>query len=456
VTRAWATSVAILLAAVTFPAGGVYPSVWVPAAIVLLAMALVLRPRIASPSAGHVRALDVLLLLAGLAIIIQFVPLPEALGQLLDPHALSLRASLLLPVNVPVPISILPGDTLAALVIFGAAALLFWICREICEAGGTGRLVRSIAVIGIVAAVAAIMQRGTNKELLYGYWRPLDAGARPYGPFVNRNHFATWAILACPLIFGYLLARAPAARAGRRMSQRFVSAMNQLGTMRIWLAASVAVLTLAVLISASRSGVIGLMAAFAISVFLSRRRDIPATRRWMIFQGLVLAAAVVSFANLNSLANRFDQTLAERSPLRGRTAIWRDAVRLASDFRWTGTGAGTFGAAVVSYQTAEPGYTIGQAHNHYLQLAAEGGFMLSAPAALILVTFLLLFRRRLMEDEGPDYLIRAGAVAGIAGVMIQSFWDTGLRMPANAMLFAVLAAIAIHAPRKPALRGTRS
>ena len=28
--------------------------------------------------------------------------------------------------------------------------------------------------------------------------------------------------------------------------------------------------------------------------------------------------------------------------------------------------------AVAVYQTAEPGYAIGQAHNHYLQLVAEG------------------------------------------------------------------------------------
>jgi O-antigen ligase len=468
VRRAWATSVAVLLAAITFPAGGVYPSVWVPAAIVILAMALVMRPRIASAStfasAEHARALDLLLILAGVAVVIQFVPLPGTVLRRIDPHLLSLRAALLMPETLPLPISILPRDTLAALTIFGAAALLFWICREVCEIGGTGRLVRSIAIIGIIAAIAAIMQRGTNKELLYGYWRPLEAGARPYGPFVNRNHFATWAIMACPLIFGYLLARAPAAREGLKISQRFVSAANHLGTMRIWLAASVSVLTLAVLLSASRSGLIGLMAAFAISIFLSRRRHVPATRRWTIFQGVVLAVVVVSFANFNSVAKRFDETLAERSPVRGRTAIWHDAARLASDFRWTGTGAGTFGAAVVPYQTTEPGYTIGQAHNHYLQLAAEGGFMVSALAALIFVTFLLLFRRRMMEDDGQDYLIRAGAGAGIVGVMIQSLWDSGLRMPANAMLFAVLAAIAVHAPRQAprqsapserAFRGTR-
>jgi hypothetical protein len=44
------------------------------------------------------------------------------------------------------------------------------------------------------------------------------------------------------------------------------------------------------------------------------------------------------------------------------------------------------------------------------------------------------------------FWIRSGAVAGIAGIFVQSFWETGLRMPANALLFAALCAAAIHKP----------
>lgn len=72
--------------------------------------------------------------------------------------------------------------------------------------------------------------------------------------------------------------------------------------------------------------------------------------------------------------------------------------------------------------------------------------MVAVPAAIALVGFAWLCRRRLADDKGPSYLIRAGAVAGIVGVLLQSFWETGLRMPANAVLFAMLAAIAVHAP----------
>jgi hypothetical protein len=41
--------------------------------------------------------------------------------------------------------------------------------------------------------------------------------------------------------------------------------------------------------------------------------------------------------------------------------------------------------------------------------------------------------------------MRAGALAGIAAVLLQSVWETGLRMPANALLAALLAAVATHA-----------
>ena len=124
----------------------------------------------------------------------------------------------------------------------------------------------------------------------------------------------------------------------------------------------------------------------------------------------------------------------------------KTAERLIRDFPLTGTGMGTFGAAIMAYQTAEPGYTIGQAHNHYLQLAAEGGALVTVPVVLSAMGLMVLFVRRLAEDQSGTALIRSGAAAGLTGALLQSFWETGLRMPANAMLFAVLAAVATHTP----------
>ena len=437
---------AAILAWVTFPGGGVYPLVWIPAACGVVLLSLVMRPRISGDTAT--RTADVALLLTATAIIFQLIPLPPALLGAIDPHALGVRASLWLMVPRPdaataaVPISIVPVDTIAAFGIFASAVLFFWTCRHICEAGGAGRVIRSIAVIGLVASIAAIVQRSQSLELLYGIWRPIDPGARPYGPFVNRNHFATWALMACPLVFGYVLARAPERARAQLVSQRIAIALKQLGSARVWLVASVSVMVLAVLVSASRSGLIGLMAAMSASLLLRRSGTNTVIHRWTIMQGTLLVLVALSFANFDALLDRFDQTLRPSEAGRGRSAIWSDAIRVIRDFPFTGTGAGTFGTAVAVYQTAEPGYSIGNAHNHYLQLAAEGGLLIGGPALLGLGVFVALAARRLQEDRSSDYLVRAGAVAGIAAVLVQSVWETGLRMPANAMLLSVLAAVA--------------
>jgi O-antigen ligase len=431
---------------VTFPAGGVYPWVWVPTACAVFALACFFPPRL--PAEPRVRATDLALLLIGFAIAVQLVPMPARLANLVDPNAAALRGALWISASGQphqrFPISVVPLDTAAALALFAAAAVLYWSCRAICADGGAGRIIRAIAVIGLIASVAAIVQRSQNRELLYGIWRPLDPGARPYGPFVNRNHFATWITMACPLVFGYLLARVPSARA-RSVSERVVRAVTQLGSMRAWLIAAVCVMALAVMISASRSGLIGLSGALVMSMALSAKRRRAGVLRWSILQVGLVVVVGIAFANFDSISARLDESLRARAAGRGRAAVWSDARRIIADFPVTGTGVGTFGTAVAVYQTAEPGYSIGHAHNHYLQLAAEGGALVSLPATIALVMFSVLLVSRLTEDRSSNYLMRAGAAAGMTGALLQSFWETGLRMPANAMLFAVLAAIATSA-----------
>ena len=433
---------------VTLLAGGVYPWVWVPAAGVLLAVAIAVRAGIARSPLG--RLLDAALVAGLVACLLQLVPLPPEMLQRFDPHAVTVRVALWLPpVLAPpdrpwIPVSIAPYDTSAAAGIFLSTLVMFWTSRRIVEQGGTGRLVRAIAFIGLAASIAAIAQRTQRIDLLYGFWRPLDAGARPYGPFVNRNHFATWVIMACPLVFGYLLARAPRHTIPRDLSRRIANILKQLGSIRIWLVVSVCLMTLAVLLSASRSGLIGLLCGFALSTALSRAHGTHHVRRWVVFQFTLLALVLLWFANYDALLRRFEESVTAAQEGRGRVAIWRDALRLAGDFPVTGTGAGTFGKAIRVYQTAEPGYAIDQAHNQYLQLMAEGGAALLLPGMLAAGLFVALAGRSLKQDFSSNHLIRAGACAGIAGALVQSIWETGLTMPANAWLFAMLGAIATH------------
>jgi O-antigen ligase len=118
------------------------------------------------------------------------------------------------------------------------------------------------------------------------------------------------------------------------------------------------------------------------------------------------------------------------------------------DFWLTGTGAGTYETGMLVYQRTSPGVRFNQAHNQYLQLAAEGGVLLGVPLAAALVLYVRQAWRRVAAEHSGMYWIRAGALCGLAGAAAQGVWETGLSIPANAALASVLAAIVIHEPRR--------
>ena len=68
------------------------------------------------------------------------------------------------------------------------------------------------------------------------------------------------------------------------------------------------------------------------------------------------------------------------------------------------------------YQRSSPGVRFNQAHNHYLQLASEGGLLLCVPALLVLVSYGVAAARRIARDASSMYWVRAGALCGLAGV----------------------------------------
>jgi O-antigen ligase len=85
-----------------------------------------------------------------------------------------------------------------------------------------------------------------------------------------------------------------------------------------------------------------------------------------------------------------------------------------------------------------------QAHNHYLQVVAEGGLLLALPLAIGLAALAAAAGRALRADRTELFWVRAGAAASLAGVAAQSLWEVPLTMPANGVLAAVLTSVLLH------------
>ena len=411
---------------------------------------------LAAPAASHrardVRRLDFALVLFLACVTLQLVPLPDIWRERISPHQTGFYESFLLDYSraaqegrVPATLSITPVATVFGLGVVTGSVLMFWACRRIFAFGGTRHVVRTVAWLGLAVALVGIIQRATAPRLIYWFWTP-TSGVSPFGPFVNHNHFATWAIMAAPLVVGYWFARAGAHGSERRPSR--AAPLSGSGVTGIWLVAAATLLIVAVFLVGSRSALVSLGIAGAFWIWLTRRHlDSRRLTRLAGF-GVVLALALATYAQISIILGRFARAAEQQSGEWGRFAIWRDTLPVAQDFWVTGTGLGTYPTAMLVYQQSDRTYFFNQAHNHYLQLLAEGGLLLAVPALLVLVAFFLLAGRLLAADTTGHFWIRSGAAAGLCAVTCQSFWETGLRMPANALLAAVLAAMAVHEPKQ--------
>jgi O-antigen ligase len=152
---------------------------------------------------------------------------------------------------------------------------------------------------------------------------------------------------------------------------------------------------------------------------------------------------VAAWVGTDTLVARFAS--ADWTDFNARLGPWSDAAAIAARFRLTGTGLNTYGVAMLFFQQHDMGRYYREAHNDYLQLAAEGGWLLVVPAALCVVALIATIRRRFRNERSVSgYWIRVGAVTGLAAVALQEAVDFSLQMPGNALLFAVLCGIAVH------------
>ena len=100
-------------------------------------------------------------------------------------------------------------------------------------------------------------------------------------------------------------------------------------------------------------------------------------------------------------------------------------------------------------------------HNDYLHFVSETGLPLIAVMAWMMVA---LFIRGFKKLNNPSRLVRGitlGAMSGITAILVHSIFDFNLHIPANAILFTVLAALVVspipdYGPQDKEVRGQRA
>ncbi len=434
-----------------FAFGGVYPWAYWPLAAVCAGVGV--RAVFVTRAWGdyRIRRLGIALAVVAIAIGCQLIALPYAILERLSPafdqffreysvayHPASLHA-----------LSIAPPSTLVALTLFVAFSFLLLGLVSRLRFMSLEWLLNQVMGIGIALTVVGLIQKAFPGDLahpvVYGFWEPRQGG-NPFGPFINRNHFAGWMVMALPLVVGYACAvLAQTWRAGRSGVAAKLRWLVTVEASRFLLVSFCALLMgMALVVTGSRSGIASFVIAMTVFAFLAGRHFRGRRPRLLVAASLaVFLGGAIVWAGGDATVARFRLARVD-SP--GRLQAWQDTVRIIDDFRWFGTGIGTYGRAMLVYQTASRPVMYAQAHNDYLQLLAEGGVLVAVPAAAALAVILVTVRRRLTtgREEPLTSWVRAGAVAGLAGIAAQSLVEFSLQLPGNTALFVLLLATALH------------
>ncbi len=277
---------------------------------------------------------------------------------------------------------------------------------------------------GFLVSIFGILQQLTFNGKLY-WFREMRYGGIPFGPYVNRNHFAGFVELVFPVALVPLVL-------GKVRKERWI-VVGIFGLLPIG----------ALFLSASRGGVIsfGVQLAVLIVMMILRR----AGGKHALAGGLivVLALLLVSWLGVRQVLDRFSSLQSLEVTTGKRASMRQDTWRIFLDHRWTGTGLGTIQAVFPAYETLYDGKLVNHSHNDYLEAMAETGSAGTACCVAFLgVLFFVSLRQLLQIDKSFAAALHLSGLVACIGILVHSFVDFNLHIPANALIFFLMAHLA--------------
>ncbi len=384
--------------------------------------------------------LGVWLFLQALAI----VPLPREVVAVLSPEAARMHArALVLGVESrAVTLSIDPYASHVSLLKTLAYACIFFLTLMLVNRRARLLLlVRVLVYAALAHSVIAVLLHLSGATYDYFGWM-MSAADSASGTYSNRNHFAGFLEMSLALGIGLLVAGI-SDRKAETWRKFFRLTLEWVLSPKMVLRLALCVLVIALTTTHSRMGnsafFSSLLVAGVIGLVLSRH----APRNTVVLIASLVAIdlfIVGSWFGVERLAQRLEQTTQEDVIKREEPAAY--TLPLIEDYALFGSGPGTFHVAFPRYRPITVVNFYAEAHNDYAQFAAEsgllgfaaiGGFVVASLAAALVAQW----RRRDPLMRGMSF----ACIMGVTSILIHSWVDFNLQIPANATLFMVLLAL---------------
>ena len=369
----------------------------------------------------------------------QVMPLPQELLATLSPA----KSQLVLDTGVEsTTISHDPSETMR-LALFSWALLGFFI-STILLVNSRDRL-RTLfwVIVGCGVFQALYGSFMTLSGLEYGFFHKKYASLGvSTGTFINRNHLAGYLEMCLAIGIGLLVSTL---RQGSSVNwcHRIRHSLDTLLGSKLRPRIFLAFMVIALVLTRSRMGNIAFFISLPVCGLLM-----------MVVQRKLHKGAIILFASLmlvdfliigqwfgyDELAARVQGTNVQTET---RDEVIRDSLVMLQDYPITGTGLGTFYSSYPFYQGNDIIGYYDHTHNDILEFAITLGVIGYSPLILLVLFSLMVAIRTLYKRR--DQLARGVAFAatmGITSLLIHSTADFNLQIPANALLFVLLIALA--------------
>jgi len=251
--------------------------------------------------------------------------------------------------------------------------------------------------------------------------------------YFSHNHFAGFLLLIIPIAFGLFL--------GTFHLEK-----------RLFLFLLLGVMGAAFVLSLSRGGLLSLGCAGVLLLLwlILKQREQPGFWKMLVVLAVLvmLVGSVIIFVGISPIAHRslLKTFFPNKTILEGeiRLPIWRSALPLIKEFPLVGSGLGTFGFVFQRYRPPEipQDRQAFYAHNDYLELLIEMGI----PALLLVIWGIYRFYWYVLtayfrHDDPMLSHLAIGGLTSCTAILIHSFFDFNLQIPANALLFVIILAL---------------
>jgi O-antigen ligase len=325
-------------------------------------------------------------------------------------------------------ITVYPFLTWTGILRWGAIAMIFFVSTQVFRERRDLRVLTwFLIVFGFLVAVEGIIQYFTSTGSIY-WLRQLSAG-EPFGPYVNRNHFAGLMELLAPIGMAFL-----AFRGVRRDMVPLVLLFTLIPIGSIFL-------------TSSRGGIVAFLIEVGIlgALFIFRK-----SQKSKIVPAIALALlviAMVGWLGATRAVGRFLPNAPGEATLPRRWSMFKGAAHIFLAHPLTGTGLGTLVVVFPRYEVDYDGKLVDHAHNDYIETLADLGI----PGGLLGLGFLVvLFNRGVgaLESEQShfSFAFHAAALTACVGLLFHNLVDFNFQIPSNALIFLIQAGLAVSPP----------